>query len=190
MTPKELFSFDLNGYLVVEDFLSAGLLDALNASIDHFADDESRVTWGGEPGSTSAARNPHAAWMISPELAGTHTRGQFVTDPCEWPAPWCHPFRALASHSGMLRYALQLLGNGFRCPQGVGSFLATAGAEGHVLHSGGSGAFGDEASSTLSLGGHMYLSQGGQIWTNNLLVAYQLQDIAPGDGGFLCIPGR
>jgi len=50
--------------------------------------------------------------------------------------------------------------------------------------------FGDEASSTLSLGGHMYLSQGGQIWTNNLLVAYQLQDVAPGDGGFLCIPGR
>ena len=90
-------------YLVVEDFLSAGLLDALNASIDRFADDESRVSWGGEPGSTSAARNPHAAWMISPELSGTHTRGQFVTDPCEWPAPWCHPFRALASHSGMLR---------------------------------------------------------------------------------------
>ena len=42
MTPKELFSFDLNGYLVVEDFLSAGLLDALNASIDHFAEGYTR----------------------------------------------------------------------------------------------------------------------------------------------------
>ena len=175
---------------MLEDFLSIGLLCALNASIDHFADDVTRVTWGGPPGSTSSDRNPHAAWMISPEVSGSHTRGMFVSDPCEWPEPWCYPFRALASHSRMLRYVLQLLGNGFRCPQGVGSFLATRGAEGHVLHSGGSGMFGDEGSSTLALGGHMYLSQNGQVWTNNLMVAYQLEDVNAGDGGFVCIPGR
>ena len=88
-----------------------------------------------------------------------------------------------------------------------------------MLHSGGTGTFGDEGGTTLNMGGHMYLCQNvrlaaslrirstdrsaasgfgpltrrlfvqGQIWTNFIGVAYQLQDVTEEDGGFICIPG-
>ena len=146
---------------MLKEFLSPGLVDALNAAIDHFAGDETKVRWSGPPGSTNGGGN--RPWVVnplgnSPLAEGTHDRGG-ITAPCDWPAPHCNPFRALGSHTGMLRYVLQLIGNGFRYGGSPSAFLATAGTEGHVLHSGGTGTFGDEGGTTLNMGGHMYLCQ-------------------------------
>lgn len=174
---------------MLEDFLSRGLVNALNTAIDTFSEDRSKVRWQGAPGSTNGgAKRP---WVVSPiegdsRLAGDHDRGG-ITSPCDWPEPFCDPFRALGSHTRMLRYMLQLIGNGFRYT-GIGAFFANKGTEGHVLHSGGTGSFGDEGGTTLAMGGHMYLCQNGQIWTNFVGVAYQLQDVTEQDGGFICIP--
>ena len=144
---------------MLKDFLSPGLVAALNSAIDHFADDDTKVRWSGPPGSTNGGGS--RPWVVNPlgnsPLGGTHDRGG-ITAPCDWPAPHCHPFRALGSHTAMLRYVLQLIGNGFRYT-GVGAFFATEGTEGHVLHSGGTGTFGDEGGTTLNMGGHMYLCQ-------------------------------
>lgn len=114
------------------------------------------MRWQAGLGSTNGG--PARPWVVSPiegdtRLAGDHNRGG-ITNPLGWPEPWCDPFRALSSHTQMLRYVLQLIGNGFRFG-GVGAFFATKGTEGHVLHSGGTGSFGDEGGTTLNLGGHM-----------------------------------
>jgi hypothetical protein len=176
-------------YIVLENFLSPSLVDGLNASIDRFAKDETKVRWQSSPGSTNGGEK--RPWVVSPiegdtRLAGDHDRGG-ISAPCGWPEPWCNPFRALTSHTLMLRYVLELMGNGFRYT-GLGAFFANKGTEGHVLHSGGTGTFGDEGGTTLNMGGHMYLCQNGQMWTNFIGVAYQLRDVTAEDGGFICIP--
>ena len=150
--PDGLRALLLGRFIVLEDFLSPGLVDALNASIDHFSEDRSKVRWQGAPGSTNGGgKRP---WVVSPiagdtRLKGHHDRGG-ITSPCDWPEPYCNPFRALGSHTRMLRYVLQMMGNGFRYT-GVGAFFATKGTEGHVLHSGGTGTFGDEVRARSAL---------------------------------------
>ena len=54
----------------------------------------------------------------------------------------------------------------------------TEGAEGCVLHGGG----------TL-VHKHTYRYVNGRMWNNLIGVCYQLADVNPGDGGFVCIPG-
>ena len=75
-----------------------------------------------------------------------------------------------------MRYMLEMIGNGFRYGNANGISM-TKGSEGHVLHGGGG-----------FLGGHMYFCKEGQMWNNLIAVCYQLADVNPGDGGFVCIP--
>ena len=107
---------------------------------------------------------------------GTHGRGD-IGGILTWPEPWCQPFRDLLSHPPALRYMLELIGNGFRYGNANGISMTT-GAEGCILHGGG-----------VDANQHRYRYQNGTMWNNLMGVCYQLADINPGDGGFVCIPG-
>ncbi len=170
MDEYEKYFFDVNGYLVVEDILSQDQVQALNEAIDHNPDririreGDLRLSGAQQGGQASVA------------LEGEHGRGD-IGGILNWPEPWCQPFRDLLSHLPTMRYMLEMIGNGFRYGNANGISM-TKGSEGHVLHGGGG-----------FLGGHMYFCKEGRMWNNLIAVCYQLADINPGDGGFVCVPG-
>ena len=164
MDAHEKYFFDVNGYLIVEDILSPEQVHALNQAIDN-NQDKIRL----REGELSLSHG-------SPALEGTHGRGD-IGGILNWPKPWCQPFRDLISHPPALRYMLELIGNGFRHGNANGISMTT-GAEGCILHGGG-----------MDSNQHRYRYENGTMWNNLMGVCYQLADINPGDGGFVCIPG-
>ena len=164
MNEHEKYFFDVNGYLVVQKILSPDLVAALNEAIDH---NQNRVRL--REGEQSLSAN-------SPVLKGDHGRGD-IMGILNWPKPWCQPFRDLLSHPPALRYMFDLIGDDFRFGNANGISM-TEGAEGCVLHGGG----------TL-VHKHTYRYVNGRMWNNLVGVCYQLADVNPGDGGFVCIPG-
>ena len=165
MNEHERYFFDVNGYLIVRGILSSAQVAALNKAIDHNPD---RVRL--REGDQLLARQ-------SKKLVGSHGRGD-IGGILTWPQPWCRPFRDLLSHPPALRYMLELIGNGFRYANANGISM-TAGAEGCVLHGG----------DVMRPNTHLFRYRNGRFWNSLMGVCYQLSDIGPGDGGFVCIPG-
>lgn len=164
MNSHEKYFFDINGYLVVPRILSLDRVAVLNEAIDNNLD---RVRVRSEDSLLS--RN-------SPALVGTHGRSD-ISGILNWPQPWCQPFRDLLSFHPALHYMLDLIGDEFHFGNANGISM-TAGTEGCVLHGGG----------TL-VHKHAYRYVNGRMWNNLVGVCYQLADINPGDGGFVCVPG-
>ena len=165
MNEHDAYFFDVNGFLVVRGILSGDQVAALNEAIDNNRDNV-RL----REGEQLLSRN-------SPVLAGSHGRGD-IGGILNWPQPWCQPFRDLLSHPPALRYMLDLIGNGFRYANANGITM-TAGAEGCVLHGG----------DVVRPNTHLFRFRNGRFWNSLVGVCYQLTDIGPGDGGFVCIPG-
>ena len=83
VSEEEKYYFDLRGYLVVRNALTAEEVSECNAAIDHFADQISAY-----PG--SLARDSSA-------LQGTTSRQQ-LSGMLGWPPPYREPFRRLLGH--------------------------------------------------------------------------------------------
>lgn len=62
MSDREKYLFDLQGFLVVKNFLDADEIQAFNEAIEANQD----------------KRGEHASGLESPELAGTHKRGHYA----------------------------------------------------------------------------------------------------------------
>ena len=172
MDAYEKYFFDINGYVVVEDMLTAAEVAALNEAIDHNPD-QIQLREGEQL--LSGAAKQHGG-RAAPNLKGTHGRGD-IMNILNWPQPWCQPFRDLLSHPRALRYMLELIGDGFRYGNANGISM-TAGAEGFLFHGGGS-----------PRSSYFYNFQDGRMWNGLMAVCYQLSDVNPGDGGYACIPG-
>jgi len=172
MDAYEKYFFDINGYVVVEDMLTAAEVAALNEAIDHNPD-QIQLREGEQL--LSGAAKQHGG-RAAPNLKGTHGRGD-IMNILNWPQPWCQPFRDLLSHPRALRYMLELIGDGFRYGNANGISM-TAGAEGFLFHGGGS-----------PRSSYFYHFQDGRMWNGLMAVCYQLSDVNPGDGGYACIPG-
>ena len=164
VSEEEKYYFDLRGYLVVRNVLTAEEVGECNAAIDHFADQIATY-----PG--SLARNASA-------LQGTASRQQ-LTGMLGWPPPYREPFRRLLVHPTVVSRLNEFSGPGFRLDHGPLLISATAGTEGHYLHGAG------EPFSPAT----WYHQQNGQIYCRGITVAWQLTDCNPGDGGFAVIPG-
>jgi len=161
----EKYFFDLNGYLVIENALTSDELLKLNEAIDENAD---RIQ----------IRSPEQSLAReSPALVGKHGRGD-LGGMLTWPKPWCEPFRALLDHPSVVPHLLEVLRDGFRLDHLYG-IITVAGAEGHVLHGGGTA---DDLT-------HLYQFHNGQMRCGLTVVSWVLTDVGPGDGGFVCIPG-
>jgi len=108
----ERYLFDLMGYLVVDDVLSAGELGELNELVDR------RAPWEAyereQRGSTVGELNLH----VGPLHA------------------WEEPFRRLIDHPRLVPYLLELIGPKFRFDHGYAIFMKRGGSK-HPLHGGG-----------------------------------------------------
>ncbi|HET6387327.1 MAG TPA: phytanoyl-CoA dioxygenase family protein [Armatimonadota bacterium] len=92
---------------------------------------------------------------------------------------WEEPdFRNLIDLPIMIPYLKELLGEGFRLDHEYGMYMGP-GIKGLGLHGGGAPFSSDQ----------FYHCQNGKISNGLTVVSYALTDVAPGDGGFCCVPG-
>jgi len=163
MTDREKYLYDIQGFLVVPNFLTGDEVNQLNAAFDANGD---RM---GEDGNSNTGG--------SRTLAG-HKRGYF-DGMLEWDHPWCEPFRQLLVHPKIIPYLNTLHGRGWRMDHSPFALFSTRGAEGLILHGPGHNYFGLAA----------YHYKNGQMRTGMVVFQYQLADVNEGDGGFCCVPG-
>jgi hypothetical protein len=165
MNEDEKYLFDLNGYLVLKDVLSADEVAKLNQGIDHHSDQISEID-----GSLAGG---------SKVLEGT-SRRKDLGGMLAWERPWCEPWRKLLVHPQVKPYIEGVLGEGYRLDHGPGLIAMDAGCEGGTLHGGGIER--DNFSEA-------YFFKNGRIYTGLTVVEYLLADEGPGDGGVAVVPG-
>ena len=163
MTEAEKYLFDVHGYLIIENALSAAEVEAANAAVDHHAD---RINIR----ANDLANN-------STTLSGATGRGD-LGGMLDWEKPHCDIFRHMMAHPNLTPYLEELLGPGFRL-EGLGMITMDEGAEGFWFHEGGEPH--DRSRGFLYRNGRMFCGM-----TN---LAVQLTDVGPQDGGFACLPG-
>ena len=168
MNEEELYLFDLNGYLVVEQVLTAAEVDEANAAIDHHADSPSTYASATCPcrANRRPSRERRAAAISAACWAGRNPGATCSASCCPTPAS-----------SPVLN---QIVGPGFRMDHSPGLITMRKGAEGCTLH-GSSGPHFDP--------NQYYVYRDGQMHNGLTVVAWQLSDVEEGDGGLCLIPG-
>ncbi|MBT5828699.1 MAG: hypothetical protein HOH77_00790, partial [Candidatus Latescibacteria bacterium] len=163
MTEREQFLFDLQGFLVMRDFLSTAEVSALNAAVDANFDKK------GEDGNSVAGGN----------LDGDFKRGMF-NGMLTWDKPHCLPFRHLLAHPKIIPYLNTMMGRGWKMDHSPFILTSTIGAEGLRLHG---------STARKFDGSQYYTYNNGQMRCGMVVFQYQLTDVNAGDGGFCAIPG-
>lgn len=158
---KDLYFWDLTGYLIVRNVMDAEWLEKANEAIDKFSD---RIVVGEE-----LARG-------SKSLRGTGrpTLGGLL----ELPEPYCEPFRKMLIHPAVIGRLNWMMSSGYRCG-GATAFCSVKGSTGHSLHGG-------NQPMTPSRG---YVYQNGRSHAEFVRAVWQLHDVVPNGGGFVCVPG-
>ena len=167
MNDTQKYLFDLQGFLVVEGVLSKAEVAAANDAIDRHADGIVERVGGVSLSSDSKT------------MQGETGRGD-LGGLLSWEKPWCDPFRAMLAHPQITPYLNQLLGKGWRLDHNAGLISMRKGAEGHLLHGSSGPAFDRH---------QYYIFKDGQMHNGLTVVAWQLADVNPGDGGLALIPG-
>jgi ectoine hydroxylase-related dioxygenase (phytanoyl-CoA dioxygenase family) len=165
LSPLVNYVVEVQGYLVVREFLSPDEVARLNGAIDAKRD---RLT-------------THEGTYLgdSTTLKGEKKRGVLYGEMLTWEHPWCDPFRDLLVPPKAIPYLNVMLGRGWRLDHRPQLFYGTAGMEGLKLH--GPGHQFD--------GAQYYVYKNSVMRCGLLSFQYQLADVNPGDGGFCCIPG-
>jgi ectoine hydroxylase-related dioxygenase (phytanoyl-CoA dioxygenase family) len=167
MNDTQKYLVDLQGFLVVEGVLSKAEVAAANEAIERHAD--GIVERVGEASLSSDSKT----------MQGETGRGD-LGGLLSWEKPWCDPFRAMLAHPQITPYLNQLLGKGWRLDHNAGLISMRKGAEGHLLHGSSGPAFDRH---------QYYIFKDGQMHNGLTVVAWQLADVNPGDGGLALIPG-
>lgn len=173
MTDDERYLFDLNGFIVVPNLLSAQEVERANEAVERqLVDGILELKERGEDFSLSGG---------SPAMEGTSRRLDGIgTIPLSWDRPFCEPFREMIAHSRLRTYLDVIIGQGHRLDAGPGLMATDTGAEGHRLHGGG-GQSNDIA--------FCYFFKNGKIYSGMIVVEIMLVDEGPDDGGLAVIPG-
>ncbi len=167
MNEHEKYLFDLNGYLVVKNVLTPDEVALCNEAIEHHAG--AIRERGGELSLSGGSKT----------LEGITGRGD-LGGMLSWEKPWCEPFRNMLAHPKIVPYLHGILGKGFRMDHNPGLITMRKGAEGHVFH----------GSSGPGFDPHQYyIFKDGRMHCGLTVVAWQLADVNPGDGGLCLIPG-
>src|SRR5260221_1422610 len=165
MNDREKFLFDLEGFLVIRDFLTKEEVNALNAAIDANMDKK------GEDGNSYTGN--------SKPLVGTHKRG-FFSGMLTWPKPWCKPYRDIIAHPKAIPYLNTIHGRGWRLDHEPFILTADKDSEGLMLHGSTDHHFD---------GSQYYTYRNGEIRCGMVVFQYQLADVNEGDCGLCVIPG-
>ena len=170
MGEREKYLFDLQGFLLIRNFLSTTEVKALNESLDANLDKRGEY---GEPNAISGQ------WQGRP-LEGRFSPFRHYSGMLTWELPWCQPFRNLLAHPKLIPYLNTLMGRGWKLDHGVDVLSSTAGCEGLKLHG---------SDNTTFNGSRFYAYQNGTIRCGLIVCQYYLTDVNPGDGGLCVIPG-
>jgi hypothetical protein len=164
MNDDEKFLFDLEGYLILRNVLTADEVARCNAAIDHHRERffETDRALEGES-----------------EVLGGAAKQKWMEGMLAWDRPWCEPFRALMVHSRLKPYLAEVLGGAYRLDHGPLLIAMNKGEGGHLLHGG--GVERQDFSQT-------YLYQFGKIYCGLTVVEFILADEGPGDGGLALVP--
>ena len=100
MNEKEKFLFDLQGFLVLEDVLSAAEVKLANEALARHED----LIVNRDPGLSEEAQ----------PLKGETGRGELRQNPLTFERPWCEPFRWMLCHPRLIDLFNEVLGTGFR----------------------------------------------------------------------------
>ena len=95
MSDREKYLFDLQGFLVVREFLTAEEVNAFNEAVDANADKRSGYDGTQREGTPlEGSRSPFSFWL----------------DMLAWEQPWCQPFRNLLAHPKLIPYLNTMMG--------------------------------------------------------------------------------
>jgi len=171
-TEEQRYLFDLNGFLVVRNVLSAEDVAAANTAIDAHVDEAQERT--------GVLRNTR---LRSP-LAGDGASGRLdLGGMLAWPRPHSNVFRSLLAHPRLVPTLTALCGPGYRMDHLPLGLLQNRGSEGFALHGGPLNSEG-EFNPTLQ-----YRCVGGTLFNSLLAMSVQLSDHNAGDGGFCVVRG-
>ena len=165
MTDDQKYLYDLNGYLVVPEVLTRQQLDLCNEAVDHQMD--KRIV-----------ANPERALSDGSTALAGPGKQYYLKRVLQWDRPWCEPFRDMLVNPKISDCLNVLLDTGYRLDTGPGIVLAEAGAEGLVLHGGGSEGCHSNA----------YFCRDQRFFCGLTVVEIMLADEGPGDGGLVVIP--
>ena len=164
MSDREKYLYDLQGFLVVKDFLTEAEVKAANDALD--ANEDKRSDFG------------------PPHQTAEGLKGEFSSrtygDLLNWEKPWCDPFRNLIAHPKLIPYCNSMFGRGWRLDHGVSATSSVIGCEGLHLHG-----WGD----AVLDGSRYYKFQNGRMRCALTVFQFPLTDVNPGDGGLVVVPG-
>ena len=114
MSDREKYLFDLQGFLVVNNFLTFAEVQTLNEAVD--ANMDKRIE-----------REPRG------QGNGRFVQGEFASffhqlNALTWEHPWCQPFRDLLAHPKVIPYLNTLMGRGWKLDHEVEVLTATVGS--------------------------------------------------------------
>ena len=164
MNERERYFWDLNGFLVVENVLSAEEVAAANEAIDHYSH---RIDVA--PEGRGAKGSERLGGTGRPTLEGL----------LQLENPYCDPFRSMLAHPAVVMRLNEMSGPGFRLDHGPLLIVGMKGTEGLTMH--GSG---EPFKPYVA-----YHHQNGRTYCGGVTVTWQLADVYAGDGGFACVPG-
>jgi ectoine hydroxylase-related dioxygenase (phytanoyl-CoA dioxygenase family) len=173
MSDDELYLFDLNGFIVVPEVLSADEVKRTNELVDAQLEN-GRLEFRERSEEMNLTGGSSAMEGTSRRLDGI---GQ---NPLGWDRPYCEPFRDMIAHPKITPYLDVIVGKGFRLDAGPSLMGTDPGAEGHYLHNGG----GDMTNIAFC-----YFFKNGRIFSGMVVVEIMLVDEGPDDGGVAVIPG-
>ena len=93
--------------------------------------------------------------------------------------PYCDPFRQMLAHPAVVLRLNPMCGSGFRLDHGPLLISGVKGTEGLTMHGAGEPHRPHVA----------YNHQNGHSYCGGVTVSWQLADVNPDDGGFVCVPG-
>lgn len=164
MDKRERYFWDLTGYLVLRNVLTADEITAANEAIEYYAD---QIHVG----------EPNEGAQDSQILRGTEQR--ILHGLLEFDEPYCEPFRKMLVHPEVIMRLNVMCGVGFRFDHGPWVTDSVKGTEGLVMHGRG------EPHRPFVA----YHHQSGKMHCGGVTVTWQLSDVNAGDGGFACVPG-
>lgn len=183
MDEYEKYTFDLRGYLVVRNALTPRQVQSLS---DRLEVERARPGPGGDNTNASKGYNFGSDRLEYPS-----------DDAAAWSAPslleWGGPYLDLINLPSIAPYLETLLGKNYRLDHDYLKIHDAAQPGKLYLHGGGQGAGGgtdmDQVGGGTDGGQCYYRFANGKFYNGLVAVAFELNDVAEGEGGFACVAG-
>ncbi|MFL2536699.1 MAG: phytanoyl-CoA dioxygenase family protein [Candidatus Azotimanducaceae bacterium] len=170
MNENEKYLFDLRGYIVIKDILTKLQIEDLRTRLENQRQTNPKPILGSDR--TILGREDASAWSAGSliEMGGAYT--ELIDLPAIRP------------------YLLALLGDHYRLDHDYIKIDGVMKNKTLYLHGGGQGAGGAKDLVGPTDGGQcFYRYSNGKFYNGLVAVAFELDDVKAGEGGFACIPG-